>query len=103
MTTIFELKYCVFDLSDLNFSASVVPSTNREIQFKNVQLNSREHTRKTNSDKPVVQPVATIEAVPLDLVEINIQNTKRKIPEKKNESGSKPLQEPHGNYLDKLV
>jgi len=44
----------------------------------------------------VVKPVATIESVPLGLVKIKIPNNKRKMPEKKNDLGSKNLQESQG-------
>ena len=49
--------------------ASIASSKKEEAQFKTIQLNSREPTRNiVTTRKNVVQPVATIEAVPLDLV-----------------------------------
>ena len=49
--------------------ASIASSKKEEAQFKTIQLNSREPTRNiVNTRKKIVQPVATVEAVPLDLV-----------------------------------
>ena len=84
----------------LNFLASIIPSQKREIKFKSVQLNSREHTRNiVNTRKTTGQPVATIEAVPLDFVEIKISTTKRKVSEEKNESNEKNNKNSQGIFL----
>ena len=78
----------VIVLSDEFCLASIIPSLKKdEVQFKTIQLNSREPTRNiVKPRKKIVQPVATIEAVPLDLVvEIKTPNqSKRKEPNLKN-------------------
>merc|ERR1719400_2602740 len=57
------------DVEKQQLEASIASSKKEETQFKTIQLNSREPTRNiVNTRKKVVQPVATIEAVPLDLV-----------------------------------
>ena len=90
-------------VSERNFLASVIPSSKRKIQFKNIQLNSRERTRLANKRKPPSKPIATIEAVPLDLVEIKISPNKRKIPDVNNDLGKNQLEQSKGNIPDTIL
>jgi len=83
------------DVEKQRVEASVIPSPKREIKFKNIQLNSRERTRNiVNTRKTTgqpVKPVATIEEVPSDFVDIKISTNKRKVSEENNQPKEKTI------------
>lgn len=73
------------DIVKQRLEARRIPSSKGSIKYKTIRLNTRERTRNVNTRKPAEQVVATIEAVPLDIVERDNPTNKRKLSEGKND------------------